>query len=37
MKVSIIGTGSYGQALALMINKNIQDIVMWTENESKYD
>lgn len=37
MKVSIIGTGSYGQALALMINKNIQDIVMWTENESKYN
>lgn len=37
MKVSVIGTGSYGEALALMISKNIKDIVMWTENESKYD
>lgn len=36
MKVAIIGNGSYGQALALMINKNVQDIVMWTENENKY-
>lgn len=36
MKVAIIGNGSYGQALALMINQNVQDIVMWTENENKY-
>ena len=35
MKVTIIGTGAYGIALAHNINKNHHDITMWTESESK--
>ena len=36
MKVSIIGTGAYGLALAINISKNAKEICMWTENEKKY-
>ena len=36
-KVSLIGTGVYGLAMAMMINKNIKDIIMWTEDPSKYE
>lgn len=34
MKISIIGTGIYGVALALNIAENNHDILMWSENES---
>lgn len=30
MKVTILGTGAYGISLALMFNKNTNDITMWT-------
>ena len=33
MKITILGTGAYGLSLALMFNKNIKDITMW----SKFD
>lgn len=33
MKITILGTGAYGLSLALMFNKNIEDITMW----SKFD
>ena len=36
MKVSLIGTGAYGIAMAMMLHKNNKDIIMWTENEEKY-
>lgn len=31
MKITILGTGAYGIALALMFNKNVNNIVMWTK------
>ena len=37
MKVSLIGCGAYGIAMAMMLNKNNDDIVMWTESEDKYN
>lgn len=36
MKVSVIGTGAYGLALALSAAKNNHDVMMWTENEDIY-
>lgn len=36
MKIALIGTGVYGMAMALMINKNEQNIIMWTESEERY-
>lgn len=33
MKISIIGTGIYGVALALNIAENDHDILMWSENQ----
>ncbi len=35
MNVSIIGTGAYGIALALMFRKNGNKIVMWTKHEEE--
>lgn len=35
MKITILGTGAYGLALALMINKNINDVMMWTPFEDE--
>ena len=35
MKISLIGTGVYGIAMAMMLNKNNKDIIMWTESEEK--
>ncbi len=35
MKVAILGTGAYGLALALMFNKNVNDIMMWTKFEDE--
>lgn len=37
MTVSLLGTGSYGEAMSLMIYKNIKDVIMWTSNEEKYN
>ena len=37
MKVTIIGTGAYGLALSLMVNKNTKDITMWTKFEEEKD
>ena len=37
MKVTIIGTGAYGIALAHNISKNHHDITMWTESETKLE
>jgi len=34
MKISIIGTGIYGIAIALNIAKNNHNIMMWSENEN---
>lgn len=36
MKVTVIGTGKYGYALALALAKNGNDIYMWTENIDIY-
>lgn len=36
MKVSVIGTGKYGYALALSLAKNGNDVYMWTENIDIY-
>ncbi len=35
MKVSLIGTGAYGIAMAMMLSKNNKDVVMWTESKEK--
>ncbi len=35
MKVTIIGSGAYGLALALMVNKNTKEIEMWTKFEEE--
>lgn len=35
MNVSILGTGAYGLALAMMFNKNKNNIKMWTKFESE--
>ena len=37
MKIGIIGTGVYGVAMALMLNKKNKDIIMWTESEERYE
>ena len=37
MKVSLIGTGAYGIAMAMMLNKNNKDIIMWTESKEKME
>ena len=37
MKISLIGTGAYGIAMAMMLNKNNQDIIMWTESKEKLE
>lgn len=37
MKVTVIGTGVYGLALALSLAKNKNDVMMWTENKKTYD
>ena len=36
MKVGIIGTGVYSVAMAIMLNKKVKDIVMWTESDQRY-
>lgn len=33
MKVAVIGTGAYGLALSLMLAKNNNEIIMWSEKE----
>ena len=35
MKISVIGTGAYGLAIALSLAKNGNNIIMWTENTNK--
>ena len=35
MKISVIGTGAYGLAIALTLAKNGHQIMMWTENPNK--
>lgn len=35
MKISVIGTGAYGLAIALSLAKNGNEIIMWTENVNK--
>jgi len=37
MKVSLIGTGAYGIAMAMMLNKNNKDIIMWSESKEKIE
>ena len=37
MKVSIIGTGLYGLALAINVSKNADEVYMWTESEKVYN
>lgn len=36
MNIGLIGTGAYGQAMAMMLLKNNNDVIMWTENVDKY-
>ena len=36
MNIGLIGTGAYGQAMAMMLLKNNNNVIMWTENEEKY-
>ena len=35
MNISILGTGAYGLALALMFHKNSKNIKMWTKFEEE--
>ena len=35
MKIALIGTGVYGLAMALMINKNEPNIIMWSESQER--
>ena len=35
MKISVIGTGAYGLAIALSLAKNGHEIMMWTDNVNK--
>lgn len=35
MKVSVLGTGAYGLAIASALAKNNHDVYMWSENEEK--
>ncbi|MEG0909682.1 MAG: NAD(P)H-dependent glycerol-3-phosphate dehydrogenase [Bacilli bacterium] len=37
MKISLIGTGIYGLAIALSLAKNGNEIWMWTESETLFD
>lgn len=37
MKVTVIGTGAYGLALALSLAKNNNEVLMWTESEKVYE
>lgn len=36
MNIGLIGTGAYGQAMAMMLHKNKNKVIMWTENKEKY-
>lgn len=36
MNIGLIGTGAYGLAMALMLYKNDNNIVMWTESLERY-
>lgn len=36
-KIGLIGTGVYGLAMAIMINKNYKNITMWTEDNEKHE
>lgn len=36
MKIAIIGTGAYGLSLALMLNENNNQIMLWTKFEEEY-
>ena len=36
MNIGLIGTGAYGQAMAMMLLKNNNNVIMWIENEDKY-
>jgi len=37
MKIGLIGVGAYGIAMAMMANKKNKDIIMWTEDDNKYN
>ena len=37
MKVAVLGTGAYGLAIAHSLAKNGHQVVMWTENNDKYN
>ena len=36
MKIALIGTGVYGMSMALMLNKNEKNIIMWSESQERY-
>lgn len=36
MKIALIGTGVYGLAIALSLNKKEKNLIMWTESEERY-
>lgn len=36
MKIALIGTGAYGLAIAMALNKKNKNIIMWTESEERY-
>lgn len=37
MKIALIGTGVYGAAIAMALNKNNKNITMWTESDERYE
>lgn len=37
MNIGIIGSGSYSQAMIMMLYKNNNNIVVWTSNQDKYN
>lgn len=37
MNIALIGTGAYGEAMALMLHKNKNNLIMWTESPKLYE
>jgi len=37
MNIALIGTGAYGEAMALMLHKNNNKLIMWTESPKLYE
>lgn len=36
-KVTVLGAGSWGTALAMVLSENIENVVLWTKSENQYE